>query len=943
MTDPNHEPHHGPYETAATRYLNAGWSPLPLPHGKKGPVPRGWTGRDGAWPSGADVWAWTEDHPDGNLALRLPPTVVGFDIDHYGDKPGGMVLHQLEEQLGALPATWRSTSRDDGTSGIRLYRIPEGHRWPGILGPGIEVIRHAHRYTVAWPSIHPDTGGTYRWITPDGATALDAIPTPDDLPHLPPAWVEHFTKGEETEQARAGLDNATSSAWLTERGAGAPCTRTRDALAGAEVDLRSGTSRHDAALTATNRLVWLAGQGHPGVNTALQQLGATFVAATSGDRGHGEAEAEWDRMILGAVDLAAAAHPRPADDPCLDPFAGLIPKEKDTWNTATPPTRTSSPPAPDVASPSPATSFTTTHGGPTTSTPQTTTTPNPSPTASAATPATPTSTTEASGPAATPSTGAGASATPPPATSSERPTPSPTPPAATSASGPASSTTTTGSDPAPAAAGTPTTTPAPPAANAGSPDGTTPTPAADPDALDPDKLHLYYLEELARITGRQAAQAHYEHTHHDQVIADRVRRRLLDDEARIEHRRATEPPAPPFDAGTLADILARPEDPPMRFDGLIPWESSTLIVAMRKTGKTTLLLNYARAILTGEPLLGQFEGIPLDPDAKVAFLNYEVSGAMLGRWAHDVGVPTDRLYLVNLRGRRNPLGHPDDRAELAAQLRAQNVQSVIVDPFGRAYTGDSQNDNGEVQAFLVDLDMFVRTEVGATDLVLATHAGWDGERSRGASALEDWGDTIITLTRDKDDDTKRFMKANGRDVDIEEDELFMDPITRILSRSGNGPRDPRKNSNARVEKLALGTIRAITANPGCSRADVKRALADMDDMPALPKGGRGEELLTSALKHAERHHAITCRSEGRGKPNTYTPTDHTHGFSTEISTTTPNHSQSTPRTTTLHSPTYREGSGGGSGSDDNHSHRRTSERTIAGQRRNVDLDTGEVI
>ena len=861
MSDPQPE-QHGPYAAAATKYHAAGWAPLPLPHGKKGPVPRGWTGREGAWPSGADVWAWTEDHGDGNIALRLPPTVVGFDIDHYGDKPGGMVLHQLEEQLGALPATWRSTSRDDGTSGIRLYRIPEGHRWPGILGPGIEVIRHAHRYTVAWPSIHPDTGGTYRWITPDGATALDAVPTPDDLPHLPPAWVEHFTKGEETEQARAGLDNATSSAWLTERGAGHPCNRTRDALANAEVDLSSGESRHDAALTATNRLVWLAGQGHPGASTALQQLGQTFITATAGDRGHGEAELEWDRMILGAVDLAAAAHPQPADDPCLDPFAGLIPKDT-TWNTSTP------------------------------------------------TPAAPNPTQNTSSSAPTAST-TGTSGSPAPAEDT-----------AATAAAPSSP--------------TPTGTPTP-----GAPSTSTAADQPEP-ALDPQKLHLYYLEELARIQGRQAAQAHYEDTHRDQVIADRVRRRLLDDEARLEHRRATEPPAPPFDAGTLADILARPEDPPMRFDGLIPWESSTLVVAMRKTGKTTLLLNYARAILTGEPLLGQFEGIPLDPDAKVAFLNYEVSGAMLGRWAHDVGVPVDRLYLVNLRGRRNPLGHPDDRAELAAQLRDQNVQSVIVDPFGRAYTGDSQNDNGEVQAFLVDLDMFVRSEVGATDLVLATHAGWDGERSRGASALEDWGDTIITLTRDKDDDTKRFMKANGRDVDIEEDEIAMDPITRILSRSGNGPRDPRKNSNARVEKLALGTIRAITANPGCSRADVKRALADMDDMPALPKGGRGEELLTSALKHAERHHAITCRSEGRGKPNTYTPTDHTPGPSTGLSTTTPNHSRSTPRPTTPHSPTYREGSGGRGQNHHNHSHPRTAERTIAGQRVHINLDTGEVI
>lgn len=337
MTDPQRDPQAGPYATAATRYLQSGWAPLPLPPKKKGPVPTGWTGRDGAWPSGPDVWAWTEDHPDGNLALRLPPTVLGIDVDAYGDKPGGLVFAHLEDDLGPLPPTWRSTSRDDGTSGIRLYRIPEGHRWPGILGPGIEVIRHAHRYTIAWPSVHPDTGSTYRWITPDGATALDAIPTPDDLPPLPPAWIEHFTKGDETEQARAGLDNATSSAWLTERGGGPTCRHTDNALTAALTDLSTGASRHDAALTATNRLVWLAGEGHTGATTALQQLGQAFTAATAGDRDPGEAEGEWDRMVLGAVDLAAAAHPdTPPPDPCTDPFAGLIPKEQQPWSNPTP-------------------------------------------------------------------------------------------------------------------------------------------------------------------------------------------------------------------------------------------------------------------------------------------------------------------------------------------------------------------------------------------------------------------------------------------------------------------------------------------------------------------------------------------------------------------------------------------------------------------------------
>ena len=107
----------------------------------------------------------------------------------------------------------------------------------------------------------------------------------------------------------------------------------------------------------------------------------------------------------------------------------------------------------------------------------------------------------------------------------------------------------------------------------------------------------------------------------------------------------------------------------------------------------------------------------VDPiEGRVALLNYEVSGPTVARWAADHGVPVDRFVIVNLRGRRNPLAHPEDRAKLAGILRAMKVQSVIVDPFGRAYTGSSQNDSGEVGAWLVSLDRFVRSEVGARDL-----------------------------------------------------------------------------------------------------------------------------------------------------------------------------------------------------------------------------------
>ena len=826
----------GPYAAAAVTYWTAGWRGIiPLPARSKKMTLTGWTGNDGAWPSFADVYAWTEDSGDGNLALRLPPNVLGIDVDQYGGKPGYLVMQALEQQLGDLPDTWRSTSRDDGMSGIRLYRIPEGLRWPGILGPGIETIRTGHRYAVAWPSIHPDTGGTYRWITPNGATALGVAPTIDDLPHLPHTWVAHFTKGElATDQAKADLTDTAAGAWLTTRDTAPPCNRMDSATATAKADLTTGTSRHDAALSATNRLVWLAGEGHPGATTALGTLRDAFLKATAGERDPGDAEREWDRMIVGAVRMAAAAHPSTSPDPCDDPFHGLINKKDEPWPV--------------------------------------TTAQNASPTAQ---------TNHA------PAAGAG-------------------PAPAMSAAAPATST------------GTANTS------HQSSADDLTETQIRRNQAAAQEVERLRAQRTAARIL-------EVEDEHH--TIADRVRRRILDDKASREYKRITDPPAPPFDLDTLAGVLARPADPPMRAEGLIPWSGSALVVAQRKTGKTTLLLNYARALMTGEHFLGDFPIIPLAATERVAFLNYEVSAAQLGRWAHEVGCDPDRLILANLRGRRNPLGNDDDRAALAAHLRAANVTSVIVDPFGRAYTGESQNDNGEVQSFLISLELFVREEVGALDLMLATHAGWDGERTRGASALEDWGDVIITMT--KDDDDKRFIKAIGRDVDIDEDALEMDPLTRTLTRTGEGGRSQKSKIPPRVAKLAVLVVRAASQAPGCSRADIKRAITGMDDAPNMPRGGAGEDLLTDALKHAERSQRLRCEKGANGGPNAYFEV-----VEAKALPTTPDHSSTTPGVVpNHHHSSSSRGVVGGSAREHTHT---TVERAIAGEMVNVNLHTGEV-
>jgi hypothetical protein len=182
------------YGSALELYLAAGWpSVLPLPVGKKAPPPDGYTGRKhlDTWPTPDQHQRWSQQHPDGNVALRLPPNVVGLDVDAHGDRAGGESFAKLKAEHGELPDTWTVTSREDGVSGIRLFRaqLPAGRRWrEKLAGDGIELLHTGHRYAVVWPSIHP-TGSVYRWNRP-------GVPTVAELPELPPAWIDALTEDE---------------------------------------------------------------------------------------------------------------------------------------------------------------------------------------------------------------------------------------------------------------------------------------------------------------------------------------------------------------------------------------------------------------------------------------------------------------------------------------------------------------------------------------------------------------------------------------------------------------------------------------------------------------------------------------------------------------------------------------------------------------------------
>ena len=83
----------------ARAYLAAGWHPIPLPARSKKITLTGITGWNGKYLAAGDLdgYDWS-----GNIALRLPPDVVGLDVDVYAG--GDVSLKNLEERFGPLPA-----------------------------------------------------------------------------------------------------------------------------------------------------------------------------------------------------------------------------------------------------------------------------------------------------------------------------------------------------------------------------------------------------------------------------------------------------------------------------------------------------------------------------------------------------------------------------------------------------------------------------------------------------------------------------------------------------------------------------------------------------------------------------------------------------------------------------------------------------------------------
>lgn len=285
-----------PYAQGARAYRDAGWPwPITTPQHAKEPLPAGVTGRDGNEVSDALAEAWIAGRPLGtsfppfNLGLRLPRGVVALDIEYYKEGRADLLAPLLERW--ALPPTWMSSSRDDG-SGLYLYSVPADVELRNVDGLDC-VVQWFHRYVTAWPSVHPDTGRPYRW-THAGTGGTHEGPVPfGSWAELPPAALADLT-------APVGSNGTTSN---RPRPTGGWAGEVRLALGDALAALGPGAvaSRHETVTPIVMRLVSLEEGGFPGAGEALATLERAYLDAVAGDRGGPRVAAEeWRRMVDGA-------------------------------------------------------------------------------------------------------------------------------------------------------------------------------------------------------------------------------------------------------------------------------------------------------------------------------------------------------------------------------------------------------------------------------------------------------------------------------------------------------------------------------------------------------------------------------------------------------------------------------------------------------------------
>ncbi|WP_288801549.1 bifunctional DNA primase/polymerase [uncultured Corynebacterium sp.] len=289
-------------------YLEKGFEPLPLPENEKYPPAKNTTGNIPALTKNQTLDVWQGRSETSNLAVRLPETLVGLDVDAHEGKTGAETLAALEARLGKLPETYTlSRHGADAASRHYYFAVPRNIKFNGQAGQNIEVIQATHRYGTAWPS--EVDGQAYEWFSPSGSRIdLKDLPHVSEFPALPGAWLDELTKCPlaEARKYAPAQDFGSSEAmqWLARVAPGfaEPMpTAVEECVTKAIAEFEE--TGHDTALRETRHLIrWSVLEGQVGLKSALEQLREAFVLVVAARRGdHNSVENEFSNLVTDEV------------------------------------------------------------------------------------------------------------------------------------------------------------------------------------------------------------------------------------------------------------------------------------------------------------------------------------------------------------------------------------------------------------------------------------------------------------------------------------------------------------------------------------------------------------------------------------------------------------------------------------------------------------------
>lgn len=344
----------------------------------------------------------------------------------------------------------------------------------------------------------------------------------------------------------------------------------------------------------------------------------------------------------------------------------------------------------------------------------------------------------------------------------------------------------------------------------------------------------------------------YETLNYHRRVFEEYERQQIRKEATaiIQAEQATQTPVPaPVGLEEFIDAHADTETA-WRINQLWPLGGLTLLAAPAKSGKTTMVTGLLRSLTDGIPFLDQFG---VEPANGVVLIDTEMTPGQLARWLDRQHIThPDHVRVHALRGHLSGFNiiDPATRSRWAETINGADV--VILDnlrPVIDALGLDENHDAGR----LLEAWKELVAEAGATDSLIVTHMGHNGERARGDSTLQDKPDALWSIVKDKGDygeddhSAARYFKAKGREVDQPERRLDFDPDSGRLTLAAESRHGARLNDTAEA-------IYAFLENsPGTSQRGIRKSV-----------NGRAE-VISAALKNGvEQGRLVTEKRQGKG-------------------------------------------------------------------------------